>query len=257
MNTLTGKGKLPLPFNHADAHVYHPKFLGTARDKTFLGVELEFELSLPSDIKGDTDYVVADFEEKGSPVRKHINEINKDVGRFAIIKDDGSLDYGIEIASVPATLTKHSTIWDNFFNELKTYKLKSESTCGMHVHVSREGLSDDQIDRIVAFFASSREVRKFMEKIAGRTQNEYCNYIPEWGGDKYSAVNVSPSATIEFRIFKAPKTKEEFISRLQLVRAIILWSRRRKNLNLDSLKKFIKSNKQFSVLQSIIEKRNL
>ena len=287
MKTLTGKNKLPLPFKHGEAHVYHG-FHGKSRDGIYLGVELEFELELDTKNKNSFGYISSEFNQKGSDLRRHINSINQNVGRFGIIKDDGSLDYGIEIASAPVTYERHVHLWDEFFaKKKKDYKLKSRSNCGMHVHVSRKDISEEQIVRLRYFF-SQKDNQQFLEKIAGRKENEYCEYrmvgllnfkkgldysneeekkslkedypdypLEDFGSEKYQAINISPNDTIEFRIFKAPETREEFLIRVQLVRALISWQKTRKNLTLESFKKFISGNNKFKELHEFVLKKNL
>lgn len=268
MKTFTGKNKLPLPFKHEDAFVYHG-FLGKSRDNFYFGVELEYELFPKKGVADRSEgYLPSDFEEdKKTPIRKHINTINKTVGTHAIIKDDGSIEYGVEIASAPATYEKHRTIWRSFFDNHKEFGLQSLNNCGMHVHVSRKDLTNQNIFDIKSFVYANK---KAIEKIAGRKENEYCNYYAcdlqdfiengeEFYGEKYEAVNTCPDNTIEFRIFKAPKNEEEFLIRLQFVKSLVKFivSQNTKEKTWDLFKKFVSKHKTFKNLKDFIKDKNL
>ncbi len=258
MKTLTGKNSLPLPFKHWKANEYHG-FLGTSTDDTFFGVEIEYEFGTKFRNKyhiGEESSVENDFNYKSTQgedtVRRHINNINKLVGQFAIIKDDGSLKYGIEIVSAPASFVRHKTIWREFFDSLGDFNLESKDTCGMHIHVSKDNFNNDDIRHLRIFLNVNKDN---VEKIAGRKSNKYCNYtqtdaLPNQL--KYAALNTKPPETIEFRIFKAPENYEDFIIRLQFVRALTLWVRGRKVITFAAFEKFLAGDEKYLELYKFI-----
>ena len=163
---------------------------------------------------------------------------NKDIARIkvgkllqghAIMKSDGSIRNGFEIVTCPATLDIHLEEFSKFFKDLPE-ELEVASNVGMHVHVSRSPLSMFTIGKLTAFM-NKESNKKFIEYIAGRQSNNYCNIDPRrtvtfpWttGRDsgRYNALNLQPDQTIEFRIFSTPKTYEEFASKLQFCRALV------------------------------------
>jgi len=154
------------------------------------------------------------------------------IKNFACLKKDVSIDKGFEIVSAPATIDNHYKLWDKFFNEIpeSVYPLP---TCGMHVHASRVQLSDLQIGKML-FFIHNPENRHFIKLIAGRKSNEFNDYesvkklsdgknggvLPQ-NSDRHTALNLNSQKTIECRIFRATKNKEEFFKNIEFFHALI------------------------------------
>lgn len=75
------------------------------------------------------------------------------------------------------------------------------STCGVHVHVSRKWLSLKKATAIHAFlYGLSEDMRKYL---FGRYRTMYCAYRSKIGGTRYDSVNIENSQTIEFRMFRS------------------------------------------------------
>jgi hypothetical protein len=220
---------LPEPFSLDDPKQYHG-FRGMPEDKIWFGVEIELEYTGP---KPKNHYDIYDlYDKKYNPnptFAKNINAINKLVGKFAIIKGDGSLDCGIEIATTPCSYEIQLEQWKEFFACMTKLNLASRKTCGMHVHISRKHFTEDQIYSLRDICKSGQN-RIFIEKVSGRKENEYCqfNYDPFSLSNvsHYHAINIQSSKTIEFRIFKAPRTYSEFAKNLEFVRALVDYVRR-------------------------------
>jgi hypothetical protein len=179
------------------------------KGKHFLGVELEVE--------------VRDGGNKGTQA----DAILKQLRGHAICKGDGSLDYGIEICTSPATLDFHrEEIWPGFFSH-RHPNLACQSNCGLHVHASRKPLTELTIAKIVCFVNAARNA-DFIGCIAGRSNNSYCKIkhkkittAAQRNGDRYEAVNLQPVNTIEFRIFRATTLKPKFYKALEFCDALI------------------------------------
>lgn len=64
------------------------------------------------------------------------------MGDFIIIKNDGSLQNGFEIVTRPASLDIQRKMWTKFFEKrpdgISSWK---KGTCGMHVHMTRRGVT--------------------------------------------------------------------------------------------------------------------
>lgn len=66
------------------------------------------------------------------------------LGDFILIKNDGSLHNGFEIVTRPASLEVQRKMWTLFFEkrpiDISSWK---KGTCGMHVHMTRRGMTKD------------------------------------------------------------------------------------------------------------------
>lgn len=183
-------------------------FFGKGR--VFFGVELEVESA-----NDDIDRV------------REARKVKSVLGEFAICKSDGSLDDGFEIVTCPATIDAHKEHWDKFFKErwsnLRSY---DTSTCGLHIHVSRQPLSEMQVAKII-IFVNSPHNRKFIERIAGRGSAHYAQIREKkWVDvrqprDRYEAVNLCNKHTIEFRLFKGTLNKDSFFKALEFASALV------------------------------------
>ena len=97
------------------------------------------------------------------------------IGELAIIKEDSTLTHGFEISSAPMSFAHHkSGIWETLFSrEGKRYMRSGQTnTCGMHIHVTRDALTDLQIGKMLGFI-HNRSHRNFIEYIAQRNSESY------------------------------------------------------------------------------------
>lgn len=207
---------------------------GQPKDKVFFGVELEVEC--------DQNYAT---------------EVQNDLGKFVILKPDGSVPHGFEIVSAPATLDAHKEKWNPFFKKIKHYTAVKKAnmrswhttTCGMHVHISRRErklnaagrwdgrtftpiLSELQIAKMQQFIHTEANW-EFIKKIAGRDPNQYCkwdykkNFVDGINGREGShqghrtALNLSNVETVELRIFKGTLKPESFFKNIEFAKALV------------------------------------
>lgn len=150
---------------------------------------------------------------------------------FAIAKCDGSLrsGHGFELVTIPANLDEQREHWKAFFRHVPR-GLKSWDTsgrCGMHVHASRAPLSGLTIGKILVFINSS-DNQTFVEAIAGRRSQSWAAFSDKKISDgkrcnpnRYEAVNLQNSATIEFRIFRGSLKPERFLKNLDFIASTI------------------------------------
>lgn len=156
--------------------------------------------------------------------------------RFAFCKQDGSLNYGFEIVTMPATFEYHQQVWPAFFDKFDTRELASSpGTTGMHIHLSRDAFSPLTLGKFLVFYnhpnnqnfivgvsdrpsldrlnqwAHLNSTVKVTDPIAGRT----CR-VPN---GKYSAVNCVNSTTIEVRIFAGRPRLKSVMKNLEFTRA--------------------------------------
>jgi hypothetical protein len=129
--------------------------------------------------------------------------------------------------------------WKELLQEAKNmgYRSHQTSTCGLHIHVSREafGETDDEQDRAIArilYFVErhweellkfSRRTPRQLERWAARygykdRPKEILDYAKKgYGAGRYTCVNLQNDATIEFRIFRGTLKLNTFIATLQLI----------------------------------------
>lgn len=137
---------------------------------------------------------------------------------MGIFKYDSSVDG--EYVTLPYTYTdlvrKVTALSDTFDKLLSANKsLSKNSTVGMHVHLSRKGLSEEQLDILRLLFAS-KETAEVVSYLCGRFPNEYCKY-EEYSKTRYVALNEANTNTVEIRAFLSPSSAEGVLRNLALV----------------------------------------
>lgn len=201
-------------------HTYSENVLGhlTADDPDgygmLYGVELEVE--------------VPNGRTKRKELAEHVYDMFKD---HAILKEDGSLDCGFEIVTKPSPMAKHK----EFFAKLSADKvcrryLRSydTATCGMHVHISRNGLTPLQIGKMQVFLHEPNN-HDFIRAIAQRDPEEWADIKkPKKITDKddksrYTALNLRPRHTVELRIFKGTLKATSIAKNLEFAEALVRW----------------------------------
>jgi len=184
----------------------------------YLGVEIEVEATRGADVEEGAETVPTD--------------------RY-YCKHDGSLSNGFEIVSHPATWEWWRTADLGFTDTLREMGFRSYNTdtCGMHVHVSRNVLSQLDIYKLLKFCKNapgfllkvSRRKKANLERWAaiGREDPEVLVLKAKGGLEspacRYEALNVTGSATVEFRLFRGTLDKVAIKRNLAFVQALILY----------------------------------
>ena len=191
----------------------------------FFGVELEIDEAGESDRNA-----------------RELLEIANGLGQDRLYcKHDGSLSDGFELVTHPMTLEYHENQmpWAEILAQAVDmgYTSHQAGTCGLHVHVSRrafgetEAEQDAAIARILYFFEKNWEE---LLRFSRRTQRQLDQWAARYGykeqpreilehakkgyhGGRYTCVNLQPSETIEFRIFRGTLKYNTLIATLQLV----------------------------------------
>lgn len=182
--------------------------------KLFLGVELEVE-------------VHGDYSEKA----EQWNNAGED---WLILKRDGSLNHGFEIVTAPSSLAVHKEKWSQLLAPAgmrRGMKSWNTSTCGLHVHVSREALSQLTLGKLLVFLNSTSTHGKIVQ-LAGRDYNHYCKYTEKkvtqarkYPTDRYEALNLCNGSTVEFRIFKGTLLLQHVLANVEFCDAVCRWAR--------------------------------
>lgn len=210
-------------------------FFGEPKDRIYYGIELE----------------VVSRRNRAESAQETLDAMGDD---FIVCKEDGSLpDGGYEIVTAPADLPSHRERWSKLLDSPPAGLVSwDNSSCGMHVHVSREPLSQLTIGKILVF-VNSEENRGFIVRIAGRSSESYAKMIPKKASDatksaanRYQAINLKNDATVEFRIFRGTLRPESFFKNLEFVAACVAFCRHAGLAELTSLDfcKFVDSRRK-------------
>lgn len=157
--------------------------------------------------------------------------------RHLYLKTDSSLNFGFEIVSHPMTLryAMERFNWDPI-KQLGEHDFSAwyTDTAGLHIHVSRDGFkSESHQARFIHLFLRNAT---FFEWVAGRKEERWASFNPEMmkdirskikrnrGTDRYSAVNLNNSQTLEVRIFQASLKVERIQMCMQLVDAAVKYT---------------------------------
>lgn len=156
-------------------------------------------------------------------------------------KHDSSLHDGFEIVTHPMTLDYHlrQMPWEALCKEAVSlgYTSHQARTCGLHIHVSRDAFGETEaqqdlcIARVLYFFEKHWEE---LLKFSRRTQRQLDQWAARYGfkeqpmeildhaktgyhSGRYTCVNLTNYATIEFRIFRGTLKYNTLAATLQLV----------------------------------------
>lgn len=181
-----------------------------SRDRVLYGIELEVESRDEMSASG------------AQWARTHLSD------RYCVFKSDGSLGPGgFEIVTRPDSLAVHQREWDAFFANGPTSTLRSWMTgrCGMHVHISKSGLSSLQLGKMLCFLNEPANERMIV-KIAGRRSERWCQIAKKKISDcnhpqeRYVALNITRH-TAEVRIFKGTLSMAGFFKNLEFCEALV------------------------------------
>jgi hypothetical protein len=193
---------------------------GCYPDKMYFGVELEVEVT-------------------GEESRTYLAG---QLPSFTFAKNDGSLTHGFEVVSVPATWTwmrENEQKWNDTLNFLRRHGCRSyqTTTCGMHVHISKEPVSSFHLYKLLTLVYRNQPL---FERLSRRPDGELSHWAQlsgwhnhRWTPEardkhqdgKYRAINLSHPHTIEFRIFKGTLGQRGFWQNLEVVKSVVDFSK--------------------------------
>lgn len=208
------------------SYSYKPSPLFHGESTRYFGVELEI------DDGGKDEYNAKILCELANAYHNNI-----------YIKEDASLDNGMEIVTYPMTLNYHiqKMPWKSLLErslELD-YVSHQTDTCGLHIHVNRTSFSDSisfQDECIARILYIVERFWQELLKFSRRTESQLKRWANRYGYKdspaeildtaksscigRYTCVNLSNHDTIEFRIFKGTLKYNTLIATLQLVEEI-------------------------------------
>ena len=241
----------PLSGLHPWSFKPNPVFNGDG--KKFLGIEMEFHNCGKSDERADN--------------------IIGDLNKIIYAKNDGSLQNGMEFVTHPCTPQFHlSNIdYDKFFKRVQALRGESTANSGLHVHVNRDFFKgNNEIAKIIRFVENNFDT---LMLFACRT-NEDSSWCMNYGlevkelsqiytearsqNEKYRSINLCPSNTIEFRMFRSTQDVERIHAYIQFVDVVTDLA------NMDSIRYIgwsniarVAKNKKYVELRNVLQKTGL
>lgn len=183
---------------------YKPRYPNYGKDRRF-GVEIELEGEWRSAKK---------FKEATSEV---------------YMKRDGSLNSGFEVVTHPLLLADIIKTCRTVGEVAQSNDMRGDNgTCGIHVHISRKGIKEEAetVSKMLVLFSRHKEkICKFARRsdsrwsaFSAKTKKQYdedpARFLDVERRERYRAINLQNSNTIELRIFKGtsnPDTIEAII----------------------------------------------
>jgi hypothetical protein len=260
-------------------HSYKPNycFNKMAWENTrYLGIELEVEIKGSSDARLKMAEKIKTFlsqQEKVKDVlmRDGIVHKGRKLDRLIYMKSDGSLNNGIEIVFNPFTLKSFHKNFplQVFLKFLAEHDALIKDNCGMHIHVSKDRLSDLDLVKGKWFF---HKCESFLKTFSSRSRFDFCKFDPypptrdpyrqEYG--HHSALNTHSRSekTLEIRIFNATLDYHKFLANLQFADVFVDYiqhgagavflQRENKNIIWQNFLEYAKSQNRYQVMTSWI-----
>lgn len=192
-----------------------PEFHGQD-SKAYLGLELEV---------ARTNYKCAEL-------------VSDALGGLGYMKEDSSINGGFEIVTHPMThaYACESFPWD-MLEQLASEGARADDSCGIHVHVSREGFdsASHRYRWMKLFYRNENGVCGIARRRGSswarfssderKNVKEYAKANGGQYGQRYSVINVQNDATFEIRAFRSSLVKQEVQAALDLVAASVEYTR--------------------------------
>ncbi len=205
---------------------YKPDPIFYGDGNRFFGVELEI------DNGGEEDTSAEEILSIGNREDEHI-----------YCKHDGSLAEGFEIVTHPMSLHYHlhTVPWMEICSKALQmgYTSHQAGSCGLHVHVNRDAFGETEKDQDTAIARVLYFVEKHWNELlifSRRTQSQLDSWARRYGykdqpkemlehakngyAGRYTCVNLTNYATIEFRIFRGTLKLNTIFATLQMVNHI-------------------------------------
>lgn len=191
---------------------WRPTFVKHGKGTAF---GLEIEMEIPEDYYRD--------EVAETTIRQFPTFFKVDKNYF---QHDGSLEHGLELVTMPASFDyiKNSGMKNVIDYMRREYDAVSHNTttCGLHVHIDRSGITPDHAARIAYLVHRLQSVFGILSR---RERSTYARYkTPEfstYNDDKYEAVNFYHQESIEFRMFKGTLKWNTILATIDIVRLTV------------------------------------
>lgn len=212
---------------------------------------LYFGFELEIDCGGETDEIAATIVDTMNPDSENPNH-----PWFMHVSHDGSLERGMELISMPATLAYHKAKREEYkelFEWLKDegYRSHDTKTCGLHFHFSRAFFGDNESAGVTKLLYLTEHFwdelsifsRRDYQSLARYAKKNDCsptdmfrawNKTQEHDGHYY-AVNITNENTVELRMFRGTLNINTFMATLDLVNAMVHAAKEKTPLELQKM----------------------
>lgn len=151
-------------------------------------------------------------------------------------KRDGSLSDGFEVVTHPLVFEDALRVGSKIGEIAKEQDMRGDNgTCGIHVHISRGGIKRqaETVSKMLILFSRFKEnIEKFARrgesrwaKVSVKTKADYDRdaerFLDVERSDRYRAINLQNSKTVEIRIFKGTNNPKTIMAIVQFVNAFV------------------------------------
>ena len=177
-------------------------------------------------------FLGCEYEVQGGGCNSHIAEsIFGDYREFYCSRDS-SLNEGFEAITHPCSPSHmlSNIDWETIVDKLDKNGYNDTDGAGFHIHISREHFkSQSHIGKLIRFFSDNYQelvnfgnrtwdtANKWAEPTDYDTDDKFIDIYSNAKGERYSAVNVWPAATVEIRLFGCTYRPEVIRSYIQFV----------------------------------------
>lgn len=177
-------------------------------------------------------YLGCEYEVQGGGCNSNIAEsIFGDYREFYCSRD-GSLDEGFEAITHPCSPSHmlSNIDWETIVDKLDKNGYDDTEGAGFHIHISREHFkSQSHIGKLIRFFSDNYQelvnfgnrtwdtANKWAKPTDYDEDDKFIDIYSNAKGERYSAVNVWPSETVEIRLFGCTYRPEVIRSYIQFV----------------------------------------
>lgn len=177
-------------------------------------------------------FLGCEYEVQGGGCNSHIAENIFGNYREFYCSRDGSLDEGFEAITHPCSPSHmlSNIDWETIVDKLDKNGYDDTEGAGFHIHISREHFqSQSHIGKLIRFFSDNYQelvnfgnrtwdtANKWAEPTDYDTDDKFIDIYSNAKGERYSAVNVWPSETVEIRLFGCTYRPEVIRSYIQFV----------------------------------------
>ena len=224
----------PMIYRYHSANRPDVEFYGGKDDgkNLFLGIELEFDTRNSS---------IGNRYNKFDLIKKS-NDIFES-NSYIYYMNDGSLTYGLEMITQPATYEYHFSSIEKYralFSEICNHGFKSQSyqSCGLHIHFNRNYFYENPDLYTMNLLYLVEKFWKDLVLLSRRNYNKIIrwankyNQKPEeivdtykyrkWQLGRYKAINLTNINTIEFRIYRGTLDIDDFMATIELTKNLIV-----------------------------------
>jgi len=245
-----------------------PNFFTNSKSKTNIFFGFELEVELPSK------------QNRYDAAQEMLEVINSDYQIF-YLKEDGSIKHGFEIVSHPMTWDFiRADSFQNTLSELEQHcedngiKSHDTTTCGFHIHASKNYFSTLHIFKLLSFVFNESNFYSVLLPVSQRSEKSFNHWatiydsgqtIIEKTKDKrtdnrYTALNLTKK-TIEARIFRGNIRKDRILKNLEFYKALIDYTEQapiKTASDKNSFLSFVQKNKKlYSALDNFLSEKNL